>query len=521
MSWLTKPRRWFPIYLGLAAGLVAVYLLTSGLGGELGFPLDDAWIHQTYARNFAESGRWEYVRGESSAGSTAPLWTLMIAAGYWPGLSYTWWTWGLGVLSLALTAWAAQSLTSRLYPEPELSWLPPAVGLLCLGEWHLVWAAASGMETTLFAALSLALMAQAAAVFSETERMVLARWAGVGVLAGLLVLTRPEGVILIALIGLLGTGLLAGRAWPWRDFPRAMAAAGLGAGALLLPYLLFNLNLSGRLWPNTYYAKQAEYAAELAAPWLVRLGRVSLPPLTGFQILLVPGLVLSLARLGPRAGRGDPRKLLKTLLAALPLTYGVAHLLLYALRLPVVYQHGRYLIPAIPAIILSGAGGTARWFAALRPGRGRRVIGRSWTVATLALLLAFYALGARSFGQDVRFIQGEMVAGAHWLAENTEPDAPVAAHDIGAIGYFAGRPMLDLAGLISNEVVPLMGREVELADYVLDSPAQYLVTAPGWPYDRLTGSKGVSLVFSTDFQWTVEMGMNNSAIYRLPDRESR
>ena len=38
---------------------------------------------------------------------------------------------------------------------------------------------------------------------------------------------------------------------------------------------------------------------------------------------------------------------------------------------------------------------------------------------------------------------------AQWLDRNTPPNALIAAHDIGAMGYFARRPPLDLAGLIS------------------------------------------------------------------------
>jgi hypothetical protein len=35
---------------------------------------------------------------------------------------------------------------------------------------------------------------------------------------------------------------------------------------------------------------------------------------------------------------------------------------------------------------------------------------------------------------DVAVIESEMVNTAKWVAESTEPDALVAAHDIGALG---------------------------------------------------------------------------------------
>jgi hypothetical protein len=92
----------------------------------------------------------------------------------------------------------------------------------------------------------------------------------------------------------------------------------------------------------------------------------------------------------------------------------------------------------------------------------------------------------------------------------------VAAHDIGAIGYFAGRPVLDLAGLLSPEIVDLMDDPAALADHVLDSPAAYLVTAPGWPYQDLTERQDVHLLFASQSEWVKDAGLEGSAVYSLP-----
>ena len=60
------------------------------------------------------------------------------------------------------------------------------------------------------------------------------------------------------------------------------------------------------------------------------------------------------------------------------------------------------------------------------------------------------------------------------------PDALVAAHDIGAIGYFARRPLLDLAGLVTPEVIPFIRDEPLLLAFILDREAAYVVTFPSW-----------------------------------------
>ncbi len=65
---------------GLLAGfIVSIYVGVAASRGHSGYPLDDAWIHQTYARNWAETGQLAYVVGLPSAGSTAPLWTLLLS----------------------------------------------------------------------------------------------------------------------------------------------------------------------------------------------------------------------------------------------------------------------------------------------------------------------------------------------------------------------------------------------------------------------------------------------------------
>src|SRR5262249_50979860 len=67
----------------LAAALPLTILLARErlIAGAAGFPLDDSWIHLQFARNLAEGAGFAYNPGVPVAGSTAPLWTLLLAAG--------------------------------------------------------------------------------------------------------------------------------------------------------------------------------------------------------------------------------------------------------------------------------------------------------------------------------------------------------------------------------------------------------------------------------------------------------
>jgi len=76
-------------HLALIAGLVLVGIALLAFfvwrdlaltGGRLGVPLDDAWIHFQFARNISAGRGFSFNPGVPTPGSTAPLWTLFLAA---------------------------------------------------------------------------------------------------------------------------------------------------------------------------------------------------------------------------------------------------------------------------------------------------------------------------------------------------------------------------------------------------------------------------------------------------------
>jgi len=67
-----RPDRW-AVWIVVVTAVISVlgYLLAAGFTFRLGFPLDDAWIHQTYARNLVATGQFAFVPGQTSSGSTS------------------------------------------------------------------------------------------------------------------------------------------------------------------------------------------------------------------------------------------------------------------------------------------------------------------------------------------------------------------------------------------------------------------------------------------------------------------
>ncbi|GAB4343594.1 MAG: hypothetical protein Kow00117_22190 [Phototrophicales bacterium] len=468
--------------LCLAGGLVAFYVMQGGGG----FPLDDSWIHQTYARNLAEYGEWSFIPGQPSGASTSPLYTLILALGYVFHIPYEFWTHFIGALALAAAGMLGARLADDMMPAVTFGgWF---VGLAVVTAWHLVWAAASGMETMLFCALILGLMLLGLK-HNQTRRD------GVwfGVVGALTVATRPEGALLVGMIGSLN---LKQRNW--------VIGSAFGFGVAILPYLLLNLSLNGELVPNTSAAKQAQHAILLQEAFGVRVGWMIEPLLAGGQFTLIPGIVVFMwwARHKPRFW--------------LPLLWALGLILLYAWRLPAAYQHGRYVIPALPGLIVIGVLGvllTLKWTRDYLIGR---VFVRSWALVTLVLFTYFgLILGVRIYQTDLGIINDEMVAQAKWIRDHLPPDELLAVHDIGAVGYFAPRPLLDIAGLITPEVIPLIGKPDALWAYIEASGAQYLMAFPDQIPNQNPGDPRLCFLHNSPGDGSTRVGGPKMTIYRL------
>ncbi len=492
---ITIPRLIYPALLAFL--VVGGYLIASQAVYGIGFPLDDAWIHQTYARNLATHLEWSFVPGQPSAGSTAPLWSLLLSIGYFVRLNPYLWTFFLSAAAMAALAVTAQLWSHAL--KMEIKTAVPWVGLFLAGEWHLGWAAASGMETILFA-LSIVLMFYLLRTGKNS-------WL-VGAVIGISVWIRPDGVTLLgpALFQVVFEG---------KTCRERLIRAGevfIPAGVLCAGYLAFNQAISHTWLPNTFFAKQMEYAAFQQSPILERIFSLLTLPLIGAGLFLLPGFLVA-------AWKAYQRRNWHVIAAIL---WWLGYTLVYAVRLPVTYQHGRYLIPAMPVYFVIGLTGLLEMTRNLRLDRrirsnelGKRqrwarLAAIEWIAGLTVLWAVMIGVGALAYAQDVAIIETEMVNSAKWIATNTPENAVIAAHDIGALGYFGDRKILDLAGLVSPDVIPIIRDEKQLAAYLNQNGADYLMTFPGW-YDELVKNKPI--VYQTTGTYSPAAGGENMAVY--------
>ncbi len=475
--------------LSLVAAALAsagTYLAVSASKGHFGFPLDDSWIHQTYARNLVRLAEWSFIPGEPSGGSTSPLWTILLTPGQLSGSFPLGWTFLLGgVIFLCL----ARVIDKAVPPsdESKFKFLPWA-GFLILFEWHFTWSAVSGMETLLHGLVILVF-----ALLSLRERP---SWLVLGLLVGVSVWVRPDGITL------LGPGLLLAFLVE-RDLQRRATACMkflIGLLLLAIPYALFNHALSGQLLPTTFFAKQMEYAAWQERSIISRLADTLINFLTGPAIFLLPGVMLFGSNAWKRKEWG----------AIGMLIWLVGYVILYALRLP-PYQHARYLIPAMPVFLLFGLKGLIEFLQKTNgKGRATNLLRFAWLISLVLTSAGFWWNGARAYQEDVAFVETEMVTTSRWVADNLPAEALVAAHDIGALGYFDNHRLVDLAGLISPEVIPMLGDESQISDYLNESQVTHLIVFPDW-YPTLTSN--LQKVYTSEGQYAPAMGGTNMAVY--------
>jgi hypothetical protein len=472
--------------LALGAAVAAGYHAAERtlLGGGWGLPLDDAWIHLAFAKSLAAGHGLAIRPGAPVAGSTAPLWTALLAPLFLlPGAPAAW-AKALGAACYLALGPAAYRLGRALCLAPGAALFAAA---LTAGTSWLAWSALAGMEVPLFTLLAVAGLALHAEERADPARPPLA----LGVF-GLAALARPEGALLLALAvadALLvvrrgptaESGLRLARP-PWRRIALGLAPA---AAALAAP-LAWSLAAAGTALPTTFGAKAAAGSGLPDPRALYTMLGVFFQPQPWATLLAGAGALRLAVCLGGRRDRG----LLPALwLAALPLAYAA----LSPPGRPLVGNFGRYLFPLFPPLVVLAVAGLEpagrRLGAALAAGRLRLPL----RAALVALLLVPPAValvaGAGRFAQSVANVEDGDVALARWVRDHLPPGAVLAVQDIGALGYLTANPLVDLAGIATPEVQaavraaagpddPLGRRGMER--FLAERRPDYLIVYPGW-----------------------------------------
>lgn len=416
------------LYLTLVTG--AIYVL---------FPLwlyDDPFIIYRYAANLAQGNGFVYNLGEHTLSSTSILLVLLLAGLYHLSANLPRWAVLISSLCLALGGLALWDLAR--------SWHTPLVGWAAL----LLYPTFPLLLITISSEMSLVLALSLAAWAAYARR----RYTIAAALAALAVLARPDAFLVAAILATCYVWKhrrRLGYNFPWRAL---LLFCGILLAWALFAWLYFGSPLPRTLGVKHYQGLMAQ--ASLFLPGLFRQAAKFLHyPFWWLEMLLVAaGVQVALVRY---------RKWLPFLSWAL--VYSLAYTLLG------VTNAAWYYAPLAPSFVAAtGLGLLAaqqRWGprlsawlerrrAAHPGGLGRLSPARPWLLILLAALL--FAGQARLMwglhtAPDPRFPVYRSIG--KWLANQTPPEARVGVLEIGIIGYFSGRTMIDFAGLLQPGTV--------------------------------------------------------------------
>jgi hypothetical protein len=389
---------------------------------------DDPYITYRYAANLARGYGFVYNPGDRVLSTTTPLYALVLALVRLIGLDLPLASNAISCASLAIGGWALWRLC-RAWDVPSAgpvaAFVYPTFPLLI---------SILGAETAFYIALILlGFLAYA------LERPLIA-----AVLLALATLTRADGVLSVVVVG--ADVLLRRRPIPWR--------AGLVFGVIVAVWFAFALWYFGSPFPVTLAVKQRQallaasqtffqgFSPFVLSYWTSRLYRLPL-------VLAAAGMIAAMV--------WRPR-------FRLILAWSVLYFAGYsALGVTRYYWYYAPLVAGFAAFVGLG-------FAAIRHelhklgGRYLQLAGTlalvvALTVAQLQLLLPLYGTNDRRV--EIYHTVGQ------WIAQQTPRDASVGALEVGIIGYYADRRMIDFAGLIQPETAQQLTRTTTYEDAAL------------------------------------------------------
>ncbi len=502
------------ILIGVAFTLLSAAFLIAEfvVAGQAGAPIDDGWIYMAFARSIAEGDGMTYPGYDGPLASvTGPIWCLLLALAHYvfddPVVAGKLTGFAAGLFALFGT-WRLASVATA--DRQAALW---ACVLLAVTP-RFVWGALSMMEVPFYVgAVTLGL-----ALHLERRAVGLRSWSLGLVLLCLAGWARPECFVFPVLVAL----------------HRRRVDGLLLVGFLLALYPAYHLWIYGHPLPTTFYAKAASgspmstfkhegFGAALLAlmrdPSLESASFVGYLPT--YLPLIVPGFFLGIRR-GLREKSGVPFVAAVMVLFILArgalgfhhpsFQYGryYAHIwplflivCLYGFDLKRVDTKGSVAILVVVAatfviapvlvtqfafdrfaglLLTSSQAAALFWGSAVFglvlaiSGLLRSSLGRPPVWAIAIYLLPALWFGLDRHGHNVKDTEIMNVVMARKCNELVPEGDLIACHDIGALGYFAHRPMLDLAGLGSPEVV----FSERLPDGRFDIPALLAKYRPKW-----------------------------------------
>ncbi len=491
----------------------ALYLTGDAAGSDWawkGLPLDDNWIHLVYARSFAEHGWFYYNPGVAEAGMSSPLWVVLLALVYkigtFLGVSPQWCAKGLSLFFTLGLPILVYHLVLTLRLRSRLAWI---AGLLVVCEPNLAYGSVAGMEVSLFSLLTLS-----ALLSSWRKKEILT-----GVLLGLLVVTRGEGVVNALIIGagmLLPLYLRRKRVSIITKRERRIATR-LFLPPLILggAWAIYNYSIGGQWLPNSYYVKHYFGLGIINHSNLWNVLRGFFHHLAMFQGFFLFSVILLIGAGWAIYRNRTTLKLLPLLLIPLVQVYAFSiNIKVQAVDDPWTYFTRRYLDYLLPMIVILMVLGADFIWKEMRKRRERWLVIAAPVIVVLSLAVGVANVVhmneyfIEQYSWNTRNIEEVDVAMGRWLGENLQGETIIGLTDAGAVRYFSdpANEVIDFPGLNCWQCI---GRP--MSELIDEYQPEYLVVFR----QALDGSFGYEEIVNFKTERNTILGGNDLVLVRL------
>ncbi len=467
---------------------------------------DDAFITLRYSYNLLHHGVFTYNFPSASArdAATSPLYAVFLApllAIFSPVRAFD------IVMALSL-AGAAVLLFTIL--EEEWSRTAAVAGTIALLLNDYLYAT-RGMETSLFILMCLLTIRLFAKVVrnatSPDEKPRKALAVGTGIVWALAVFIRGEAILIglflvIKVINIAnqrpstapkspahgGRGrsrfvrLYAKRAFP---NPRAalsvISSLAIGCFIVSLPFIIWLESQTGSLIPLTLKAKQEQAKSSFwGTGWIYYKGLVAFVNVYPWDKEIYALILLAAAGLAYFVVK--KAKLSRYMQTTTIVGFGILQLIAYGNLLVVPFYHwyfGPQLV-AVSALVGIIVGWAVKHF--------RKGPLNALASAAVMVVFSYMVFSSATLGRGAPTMlytrQTSYEAAAQWLKINTPAKATVAATEIGYIGYYSHRQMIDYLGLLSNRTA----KWTEQANFYnwlfYYKPDYWVVHNPFWSFEE-------------------------------------
>lgn len=462
---------YIPFIVVIAAGVYFVYS-SHNVNGYFGFPLDDPWIHLTFAKNLVEYGSFSYFKDEIvTSGSTSPVYTLLLSLFYFIIKNEYIISYITGILFGALLVYIFIKLSGFHFKQGSIIALLAALLIALQPKLNLI--NVSGMETSMFIFfIAISLYAY------HTKKILL-----LGVFPGLTIWCRPDGFVLwiaIALDYFLRKYFFktdSENNLQQKELIKAFATAFIFAAG----YFLFNYILSGSILPNTYSAKLEFYQNNDRALFLEN-EVLNYFTQAEFVLIWIPFLFGVLGIL-----KSFIKKEYNSFLVYLLFIIGL--IAVYYIKLPFSHRFGRYLIPVIPFYILIAISGIKIIIDFIH----NRMVAKKnplpnflfliYSASAVIVFINFNDYVLDEYNLFNKYHNERHVAAGKWIKENTNESDLIATHDIGAIAFYGERKIIDMAGLVTPELIDKINTPTYssyINKYLAQENINYLITLRNW-----------------------------------------